>query len=99
MNEINGILSGTLSVKLMPPIWRKGRHHRQRWSLPEYCEARHNCAGHAVAVSLPESIGRVERLSELFGPKGDFHVFVIFSYLIGNTLSEQTKGDKQVYKM
>ena len=78
VGEINGILSGTVSVKLMTPVWWMGRHHRQRRSFPEHCEARHNRTRHAVAVSLPESTGRVERLGELFSPEGDFHVCGIF---------------------
>ena len=56
MNEINGILPSTISMKLMTPVRWKGRHHRQGRSLPEHCEARHDRPRHAVAVGLTEIV-------------------------------------------
>ena len=56
MNEIDGILPGTISMKLMTPVRWDGRHHRQGLSLPEHCEACHDRPRHAVAVCLTESV-------------------------------------------
>ena len=57
MNKIDGILPGTISMKLMTPVRWDGRHHRQGRGFPEHCEARHDRPRHAGAVFLTENAG------------------------------------------
>ena len=57
MNEINGKLPGTISMKLMTPVRWNGRHHGQGRSHLEHCETRHDRPRHAGTVCFLESIG------------------------------------------
>ena len=57
MNEIDGKLPGTISMKLMTPVRWDGRYLRQGPSFPEHCEAGHSRPRHAGAVCFVESIG------------------------------------------
>ena len=57
MNEIDGKLPGTISMKLMTPVRWNGRHHGQGRSRLEHCETRHDRPRHAGTVCFLESIG------------------------------------------
>ena len=57
MNEIDGILAGTISMKLMTSVRWNGRHHGQGRSRLEHGEAGHDRPHHAGTVCFLESIG------------------------------------------
>lgn len=57
VNEIDGILTGTISMKVMTPVRWNGRHHGQCRSRLEHCEACHDRPRHAGAVCFMESVG------------------------------------------
>ena len=57
MTKIDGILPGTISMKLMTPVRWDRRHHQQGRNLPEHGEAGHDRPRHAGAVCFMESIG------------------------------------------
>lgn len=86
MNEIDGILPDTISIKLMTPVRWDGRHHRQGRSRREHCETRHDRPRHVGAVCFAESIGWVECLGELSVKESNLHTDICLCYLSGNIL-------------